>query len=283
MSRHWGDDFVSVDSHQHFWLRERGDYTWLTSELSDIYQDFLPEHLRGILLRNHIHKTVLVQAAETDAETDFLLSIADNNNFVAAVVGWVDFESAGASARLEYLSQQPVLKGIRPMLQTIPDAAWMLRPEFDEKYQLLAKLELSFDALVTPRHLRYLYTLARRHPTLKIVIDHGAKPDLTRADVSGWRRDIATVATCDNVFCKLSGLLTETGPNPDFQSVTPALGHLLQCFGPARLMWGSDWPVINLAGSYDIWVKDCRSYCAGLSDEDQAWIWGRTAKNFYGF
>ncbi|WP_052480803.1 amidohydrolase family protein [Gilvimarinus agarilyticus] len=283
MTQPLGYSMVKVDSHQHFWLRERGDYDWLTPELKPLDRDFLPEHLNDILLRNQICKTVLVQAAATDSETDFLLSLADNNSFVAAVVGWVNFESPEVMARLRYLTQKRVFKGVRPMLQDIPDPAWILQPPFFALFKLLAKLELSFDALVTPQHLPNLHTLARQHPELKIVIDHGAKPNLAQGNLSQWRRDISKLAMCDNVFCKLSGLLTESGSQPNFQSVVPALEYLLECFGPKRVMWGSDWPVLNLAGSYDAWVADCGAYFAGLSEEDQSWVWGRTAQSFYAF
>ncbi|MDO6746723.1 amidohydrolase family protein [Gilvimarinus sp. 1_MG-2023] len=275
------ESLFCIDSHQHFWRRSRGDYTWLTPNLGAIYADFMPEQLRDTLSRNGIDQTVLVQAAETDSETDFMLSIADATPFVAGVVGWVALEQVSAKQRLLDLSKRPKFKGIRPMLQAIDNVDWMLLPELDCHYKVLTELGLCFDALITPVHLPNVKILAERYPELKIVIDHAAKPDLTQTDLTQWQRDLAAVAKCSNVYCKLSGLLNEAGSQPRFSSVVPAIDHVLQCFGPKRVMWGSDWPVIRLAGHYDSWVRDCRSYLSSLSVDDQAWVWGRSAQQFY--
>ncbi|WP_020209186.1 amidohydrolase family protein [Gilvimarinus chinensis] len=273
--------FSRIDSHQHFWRRARGDYTWLTPELGAIYDDFMPEQLRDTLSRNGIDKTVLVQAAETDAETDFMLSIAQSTQFVAGVVGWAALDKPSAGDRLRALSEHAKFKGIRPMLQAIDDIDWMLLSGLEPSYKVLTELELCFDALITPIHLPNLYILAKRYPTLKIVIDHAAKPDLMKTDLTQWQRDLAVVSGCDNVYCKISGLLNEAGPTPTFSKVVPAIDHVLNCFGADRVMWGSDWPVIRLAGHYDSWVRDCRSYFSSLSVHEQAWIWGQTAQKFY--
>lgn len=273
---------LRIDSHQHFWLRERGDYTWLTPDLGEIFTDFLPEHLQPILQKHSMQKTVLVQAAESDGETDYLLWLAQEHDFIAAVVGWVNFESEYASIRLATLAENNYLKGIRPMIQGIKDDDWMLSPEFSVIYQQLSDLGLSFDALIKPQHLNALGLLARRHSRLKIVIDHAAKPDLESTDLSEWKADMSEVAKNKNVYCKVSGLLTEAPADSSFETFRPVLDHLFESFGAARLMWGSDWPVLNLAGTYDTWIQSCEAYFSQLAPQDRARVWAGSAQEFYG-
>jgi L-fuconolactonase len=275
-----------VDSHQHFWQLSRGDYSWLTPELEVLYRDFLPQDLKSNLISNKVEQTVLVQAAASVAETEFMLKIADETDFVAGVVGWLDMESDKAIMQLDAFCQNPHFKGIRPMIQDIEDPNWMLKPELDPVYLALIERELTFDALVTPSHLDALYELLTRYPTLKVVIDHGAKPDIA-AYSSGekssaqWFEKIALIASETSAHCKLSGLVTEAGENPDYSSVASYMEHLLVCFGANRLMWGSDWPVVYLTAIYIYWLNNIETFLAPLSQNDQQLIWSENAQRFY--
>ena len=271
-----------IDSHQHFWALARGDYHWLTKDLAPLYRDFLPDDLRPLLNRAGIRRTVLVQAAPTQEETHYLLQLAEQTDFVAGVVGWVDMEKSTAPDELEAFAEHPLFLGIRPMIQDVPDAAWMLRPQLQTVYDKLVELGLTFDALVKPRHLQNLYKLLQHHPQLAVVIDHGAKPDIAGDAFQPWADDIAGIAAHAGAFCKLSGLLTEAGNAPAYEKIQPYMQHLLDCFGTARLMWGSDWPVLELAADYLGWDSIARYFLQDLSVGDQLRILGGNAQTFYG-
>jgi L-fuconolactonase len=169
---------MRIDSHQHFWRLARGDYDWLTTELAPIHRDFIPDDLAPLLDAAGVDRTVLVQAAPTAAETDFLLELARTAPFVAGVVGWTDFEAPDAADRIGELAKRPGLVGLRPMIQDLPDPEWMLRPEVTAAVRAMAAMDLRFDALVKPPHLPALLAFARRHPGLRMVVDHGGKPDI---------------------------------------------------------------------------------------------------------
>ena len=246
---------MRIDSHQHFWQLSRGDYSWLTPELELLYKDFLPDELAPILGKYQVNKTILVQAATTTAETEFMLQVATETEFVAGVVGWVDMESINAIAQLDHFSQNPYFKGIRPMIQEIEDVNWMLKPSLAPVFDFLIAKELTFDALVLPQHLDALYILLKRHPALKVVIDHGAKPSILNNSSPEWFDKIASIASETSAFCKLSGLVTEAGVNPNFEQLAPYMEHLLVCFGSERLMWGSDWPVVETSSNYQSFTK----------------------------
>ncbi|MBU2877900.1 MULTISPECIES: amidohydrolase family protein [Alteromonadaceae] len=272
---------MRIDSHQHFWQRELGHYNWLTEDLGAIYRDFLPEDLRPHLKKSGIDKTVLIQAAPDMDETKYMLSLAHSTDFIAGVVGWVDMQHVDAPYHIARLSKDPYFKGIRPMIQDIVDDDWMLKPELNPAFVALMKLNLSFDALVKPRHLKQLLTLVDRYPNLKIAIDHAAKPNIAEAQFSQWAADIKELAKRPNVYCKLSGLVTEAGNNPNFDILVPYMRHLFECFGASRLMWGSDWPVLNLATDYTEWVALTEAFLATLTNEQQVQIWSKTASKFY--
>lgn len=269
------------DSHQHFWRLSRGDYSWMSPQLKRIYRDFMPDHLRPILASFNVKKTILVQAAATVAETEFMLELADKHEWIAGVVGWVDMESADAVKTLERLGEHPKFKGIRPMIQDIPDPDWMLKPELTPVFAWLEQKRLTFDALVKPAHLKNLGRLLQRHKKLKVVIDHGGKPDIRHGQFDEWAGDMAYLASGTGALCKLSGLLTEAAPGAGYAEVSPYIDHLLACFKPARLMWGSDWPVLNLAADYNSWVTICEQALAKLPAADCAGIWHDNAAAFY--
>lgn len=275
-------DLSRVDSHQHFWQISRGDYSWLTPELKVLYKDFLPEQLAPALSAHHIDQTILVQAAESEAETHFLLELAKNTDFVAGVVGWVDMEDPLVLTTLESLAKNPYFKGIRPMLQDIDDVNWILKEEFTAIFEFMANNQLTFDALIRDVHLSNIHILACRHPSLQIVIDHCAKPDLSKPLSDFWKSRLANVASCENVFIKFSGLLTEAPQGQvNVTIIQPYFDHLMDVFGSNRIMWGSDWPVIKLNGDYETWLSLTKSLLKNHSSEESQKIWAGNAQNFY--
>lgn len=286
---------MRIDSHQHFWRPARGDYTWLRADepgLAPLVREFLPHDLELVLQANKVPNTVLVQAADSVAETRFLLELADRHDFIRGVVGWVDLGRSDVVAALEGLARHPRFKGVRPMLQDLPEDDWIEHGPHREAAPALIRLGLRFDALVKQQHLTSLLRFARAWPELPIVIDHAAKPPLASGWpgdwVRDWSRNMVELAALPKVYCKFSGLLTEMTPQQRVSTASsvaclrPVWDALLQWFGPARLMWGSDWPVSTLAGSYAAWVSAAGSLIGELSADDQALVWHGTAQRFYG-
>ncbi|HEX8667550.1 MAG TPA: amidohydrolase family protein [Allosphingosinicella sp.] len=273
---------MRVDAHQHFWRLDRGDYGWLTPALGRIHRDFLPHDLAPLLAQAGIDRTILVQAAPTEAETDFLLELAAATPFVAGAVGWIDFDAPDAAGRVEQAAARPGLVGLRPMIQDLPDEAWVARPDLDPVFDAIAAAGLRFDALVKPRHLPHLRARLNRHPELLVVIDHGAKPDIAGGALQPWADGMRRIAAETNACCKLSGLATEARPGWSLEDVKPFAEVLLDAFGPRRLMWGSDWPVLNLNGDYRLWLEAVDRLIEHLPAEEKEWVMGRTAASFYG-
>jgi L-fuconolactonase len=272
---------MRIDSHHHLWTLARGDYGWLTPDLAPIYRDFDLADLKPLLAAARINATILVQAAPTEAETSFLLDIAEAADVVRGVVGWIDFDAADAPARIEALAARKLLVGLRPMVQDMADDDWLLRPALAPCLAAMARHDLVFDALVLPRHLPRLLRVVDAHPRLQFVLDHCAKPRLAAHDLAGWQDDIAVLAKRPNIVCKLSGLVTEAAPGWQVGDLLEAVYHVRACFGPQRLLWGSDWPVVNLAGGYERWFATTELLLAGLSAEDKAAIFGGNAARIY--
>jgi L-fuconolactonase len=270
-----------IDAHQHFWRLARGDYAWLTLEFGAIYRDFGPEDLAPHLAARGIAASILVQAAPTEAETAFLLDLAARTDFVAGVIGWTDFSAPDAGAAIARLATNPLLIGLRPMVQDLPDDDWLLRADLAPAFEALTAHRLVFDALIKPRHLRRLARVLERHPDLQVVIDHGAKPMIGAGEDAAWRADISAVAQYSNVACKLSGLVTEAPSNWTIDDLSPYAEHLLSCFGPERLMWGSDWPVVNLAADYSRWWITADRLMDSLDAQAKARVFGGNAINTY--
>lgn len=279
---------MRIDAHQHFWRLDRADYGWLTPALGAIHRDFGPPDLAPLLAAHDIAATILVQAAPTVAETRYLLDVAARTPFVAGVVGWVDFADADAPRTIAALAQDPLLVGLRPMVQDIADDDWLLRPELIPAFDAMTAHGLVFDALVLPRHLSRLRVVAARHADLRIVVDHGAKPRLADghdARDAGWRTwasDIAALADQGaRIACKLSGLATEAGPGWTVEQLAPSVTHLIGRFGADRLLWGSDWPVLNLVSDYGAWDRASDALLSGLAAAERAAVRGGTAKAVY--
>ncbi|WP_417524918.1 amidohydrolase family protein [Marinovum sp.] len=271
---------VTIDAHQHFWRIARGDYSWMDDSVAAIRRDLLPADLAPLAAEAGVTGTVVVQAAPTLEETEFLLSLSETSPLILGVVGWLDL-TGDVSVQLARLAH-PRLKGIRPMLQDIPETDWILQDGVIQGLQHVAEAGLRLDALITPRHLPVIDQLARELPELPIIVDHCAKPEFSGADPGDqWRAGIAALARHPQISCKLSGLANEYGPGWSADTLRPVFDHVLACFGPDRLMWGSDWPVLDLAGSYGTWHSTARTLAAELSQSDQDALFGATARRIY--
>jgi L-fuconolactonase len=272
---------MRIDAHHHLWTLARGDYGWLTPALAPIYRDFQLSDLTPHLSTAGIEGTILVQAAPTEAETMFLLDIADSAEVVRGVVGWTNFDAAGGAARIDALAARNLLVGLRPMVQDIADDDWLLGPALAPLLTAMARNGLIFDALVLPRHLPKLLQVIARHPDLTFVLDHCGKPRLATGEIATWQRDIALLAEHPNIVCKLSGLVTEAAPDWRIADLRQAVDHVVTCFGPQRLLWGSDWPVVDLARGYAAWFVAAETLLADLSPFDKAAVFGRNAARIY--
>jgi L-fuconolactonase len=272
---------MRIDAHHHLWTLARGDYGWLTPAFAPIYRDFDLSDLTPLLSTSQIEGTILVQAAPTEAETLFLLDIAEQAELVRGVVGWTDFDAANAVARIEALAARKLLVGLRPMVQDIADDDWLLRSALTPLLAAMARHGLVFDALVLPRHMTRLIEVVDRHADLQFVLDHCAKPHLATGDIGEWKQHISLLAQRPNVVCKLSGLVTEARADWQIADLRPAVDHVRACFGPQRLLWGSDWPVVDLAGGYAKWLAAAEALLAGLSSAEQADVFGGNAGHIY--
>jgi L-fuconolactonase len=272
---------VRIDSHQHYWRPARGDYGWLTPALGPLHRDVAPADLAPHLAAGGIDGTVLVQAAPTEGETDFLLGIAHATPSVLGVVGWVDFAAPEAPARIAARAADPLLKSLRPMVQDIADPHWLQQPSLDPAFDALIAHDLAFDALVRPPQLPALLRRLHRHPTLRVVIDHGAKPAIRDQAWQPWANLIAAAAEHPATWVKLSGLATEAAPGWTLDTLRPYADHLRQCFGSARILWGSDWPVLERNGDYAGWLAAAEALCAGLAPAERAAVFGANAARCY--
>ncbi len=271
---------MSIDAHQHFWQLRRAECRWPTAELQPIHRDFAPAELAPLAAAAGVTGTVLVQSQPDDRDTDFLLELASATPLVRAVVAWVDLASPTAPLRIARLARHPKMRGIRPMLQSLADDRWLLRPELAAAIESMLRHGLSFDALIRPRHLPHLLEFAARYPELPIIVDHAAKPDLAQGVLDPWRADLARLAQQTNVSCKLSGLVTEAAPDWKPQDLAPCAEFLCRNFGTERLMWGSDWPVVNLASDYQRWFALAHDLIVGDAKATVD-VFERTARRVY--
>ena len=270
-----------IDAHLHSWLLSRGDYGWLTPALPAIYRDVSIPDWQAQAAAHGITGGVLVQAAPTESETQWLLAQAQQHPAVLGVVGWADMPAPDAPARIRALAANPKLKGLRPMLQDIADPDWILQAALAPALQTMSDLGLVLDALIKPLHLPRLLTLAARYPALTLVIDHAAKPDIDAGQWEPWASDLARVARQTQAVCKISGLLTEAGPQPRPDAAQRWAAHVLQVFGEDRVIWGSDWPVLELASSYSAWWQASRRLSASLSEAGQNALYDCNARRIY--
>jgi L-fuconolactonase len=273
-----------VDAHHHLWKVSRGDYHWMTPNMTVLARDYLIEDLEPHLRKSSVTRTVLVQAAQTEAETDFLLDLASQSEFVAGVTGWLDLADPDFPKRLERFRRHPKFIAVRPMLQEIQDDAWILKPVVLGHLKHLADLRFPFEFLTFPRHLPYVLRALGETPGLHAMIDHLSKPPIASGAMEPWASLIREVAEFPDVHCKLSGMVTEADHahwSPD--SLAPYVHHAIDVFGADRLMFGSDWPVCRLAAEYGEVVNALRTILgARLGPQEIDKIFRGNAERFYG-
>jgi L-fuconolactonase len=276
-------NFTSVDSHFHLWEIKRFHYSWMNGkETKLIEQDFKPEDLLPILDRHRILKAVLVQALDQDQEAPFLLDLADHYSFIAGVVVWLDMEDKNFKDHLIKYQSNPKFLGIRPMLQDIDDANWILKPSVFESFKILQKYDKSFDFLVTPELLPKAVQVVKQFPGLRFVIDHLSKPLIKSQQIEPWASYLKEIASYPNVYCKLSGLITEADHQTwRVEEIKPYVEIAVQAFGYDRLMFGSDWPVCLLAGNYDAVIQTLKECLGNIGPENEQKIFGKNAIKFY--
>jgi L-fucono-1,5-lactonase len=271
-----------LDTHQHYWRTDRSDYGWLVPELTALYRNFLPEDLQPILQAEGVGQTIVVQAAATTGETEFLLDLAEQHEFIAGVVGWLDLDCDDFPKSLAAMRQHPKLVGLRPMIQELDDD-WILRPTVLRNLIHLEEERFPIDLLLLPSQLPFALEAMHSVPDLRAVIDHLAKPPIKYAQLEPWASDLQKLSTFPQMHCKLSGLVTEADPqNWTPADLNPYVQHALQCFGDTRLMFGSDWPVCNLVATYAEVLAALRE-CLGHDFDPVALerIFSTNGRNFY--
>jgi L-fuconolactonase len=270
-----------VDAHQHFWRYTDAEFGWINDAMAVIRRDFLPSDLKPLLDESGIHATVAVQARQSLEETEWLLGLAAESSWIEGVVGWVPLVDSDVETTIERLSSNKRLRGVRHVLQAEPDA-FMERDDFNAGLKILSTYGLTYDLLVLEHQLPAAIALVDRHPSQSIVLDHLAKPRIASHAIEPWRRNIRELARRPHVCCKLSGMVTEA----DFSAWTadnllPYVETALETFGPARLMFGSDWPVCTVASMYPRWVNTVQRFIGTLSASEQQQIMGGTSRAFY--
>jgi L-fuconolactonase len=273
---------MRIDAHQHFWNYNPDEYGWIDESMSCLRRDFLLADLKPELDRAGFEAAIAVQARQTLQETKWLLKLAEASPFMAGVVGWVDLQSPDLRAQLEGLARNPKLLGVRHIVQSEPDDGFLLQPEFLRGIRALAEFDLTYDILIYARHLPVAAEFVRHFPQQFFVLDHLAKPLIKSGGLHPWSSDIRELAKFPNVFCKLSGLVTEA----DWKTwkpehIAPYLDVALECFGPERLMIGSDWPVCMVAGSYSRVMNVVMEYFSSYPGRVQNAILGGTAEKFW--
>jgi L-fuconolactonase len=272
-----------IDAHQHFWQYDPITYDWITDDMAVLRRDYLPLDLAPILMEQGIKGCVSVQAEQSEADTHFLLTHAAQNDFVLGVVGWVDLQAADVSDKLEAYRSFPKLKGFRHVVQAEPDLDFMLRPAFLRGIKALESFGYTYDVLIFPHQLAPALELVKRFPNQPFVLDHLAKPYIKKGLIEPWKTDLQALAAHENVCCKISGFVTEanwTGwQAADFR---PYLDAAVEVFGMDRLLFGSDWPVCQVAGGYAKVIAVLEDYFSSFSDAEKKAFWGDNAQRFYG-
>jgi L-fuconolactonase len=273
---------LRIDAHQHFWQFDPVRDSWITEEMAVIRRDFLPADLAPVLKHNGFDGCVLVQADQSEAHNDFMLQLAAGNAFIKGIVGWVDLQAADVEDRLRAYSQHAVIKGFRHVLQGEADRQLMLKPAFMRGISKLQQFNFAYDILIFPDQLPFIPAFVQAFPEQSFVIDHIAKPDIKHQHIAEWEKEIKAVAQLPNVWCKVSGMVTEADwkqwEKEDFRAY---LDVVTQAFGTDRILYGSDWPVCQVAASYEQMLAIVQEYYAAFSAEEQSLIFGGNATRFY--
>ncbi len=273
---------LKIDSHQHFWHYHAQTHQWIDDRMSLLRRDFTPEQLSQLLAAHNIEGSVAVQVDQSESETEFLLQLADRHDFIKGVVGWIDFQSPKIDRRLEHFTRFPKLKGFRHIVQSEPDDSFLLRDAFMNGIAQLSKYHYTYDILIYPRQLPATLMFVNQFPQQKFVVDHLAKPNIKDAEFESWAELIQELAQYPNVYCKVSGMVTEADwQRWNYSNLEKYLEHVFSCFGTDRIMYGSDWPVCLLAASYAQVAEVFHTFVKGLHPETQDQLWGGNAVNFY--
>ena len=272
---------IQIDAHVHFWQYDPAQYGWIDASMTALRRDFLPADLKQGMDRAGVDACVAIQARQSLEETGWLLALADAHPFITGVVGWVDLQSDEVGAQIERFRYRKLV-GLRHVVQSEPDDRFLLKPAFCRGISLLEDLDLAYDILIYPRHLAAAAELVGRFKRQRFVIDHLAKPDIRSGEIREWEKGLRRLAEFPHVFCKLSGLITEA----DWQKWTadelrPYLDVAFDCFGPHRLMVGSDWPVSTLAADYSRTMAVVGDYLVGRPDADRQAVLGGNAQRFW--
>jgi L-fuconolactonase len=275
-----------VDAHVHVWDIERSDLYWMTPELEHLLQPlrrtFTPDDLDPLRRAAGVDQVVIVQAARSTWDHAWWFQLADAYPWITGVVGWVDLEAPDTGEQLDRYRQHPSFRGVRATAEDMPDADWLARPSVRRGIRAVAERGLTLDLLVRTQHLPHVPRLAEENPDLRLVIDHLAKPPIATGELARWRERMADLVPYPNIWCKVSGLLTEAGPNATAESIRPVVAFALEQFGVSRLLWGSDWPVSTLAASYEVTFRTLLEALGPISEQDCAALFGGNALHVYG-
>lgn len=270
-----------IDSHQHFWKFDPIRDSWIDDSMQKIQRDFLPEDLQPLLTDNKFQGCVAVEAHQSEDQTNFLVDLASKNDFIKGVVGWVDLRNKNISERLNHFSNYKIIKGFRHVVQAEADD-FMLRNDFRNGIAALKPFGYTYDILIFHRQLPAAIDLVNRFSDQPFVIDHIAKPDIKSGDIASWEKNIKEIAKAENVWCKISGMVTEADWNTwKAEDLKPYLDVVFENFSTDKLMFGSDWPVCNVASNYTELVQTLESYITQLPAQEQSKIWFENAKTFY--
>ena len=271
-----------IDAHQHFWQYDPVRYSWVNEDMAEIQRDFLPEDLKPILQENGMDGCVVVQSDQAEAENTFQLANAETHDFIKGVVGWIEIRDENIEDRLAAYSQFDKLKGFRFILQSEEDRALMLRPEFKRGIGSLLKFGFTYDILIFPDQLKYTSEFVAAFPDQPFVIDHLAKPNIKAGEIDEWAKEMRAVAAHENVYCKVSGMVTEADwKNWKKEDFKPYLDVIVEAFGTKRIMFGSDWPVCLVAATYKEMMSIVNEYFSSFSANEQDLIFGGNATSFY--
>jgi len=273
---------MRIDAHQHFWQYNNSEYDWIDEQMKLLRRDFLPADLQPLLRENDITGCIAVQARQSIQETQWLLSLAEQHEQIVGVVGWIDLMSEQLPSQLQALRPNPWLKGFRHVLQGEAELNFMLQPAFVKGIECLAEQGYSYDILVHAGQLPQVCELVKKLPEMKLVIDHIAKPDIAAQQWQGWAEHMLELGQHQHLYCKLSGLVTEANwRHWSAADIEPYLAHILRAFGAKRLMYGSDWPVCQVAATYRSTIALVEDFVSKKCPEERAAVMGGNAADFY--
>ena len=280
LNKHAG--VMRIDAHQHFWKFDPVRDSWITDDMAAIQKDFLPADFQVVLKENKFDGSVVVQSDQSENENEFQLKNAEENDFIKGVVGWVDLQAGNLEDRLAYYSSFKKMKGFRHVLQGEIDRSFMLKPEFMNGISKLEKFGFTYDILIYADQLKYLPDFVGAFMNQKFVIDHLAKPGIKKGEISEWKKEMQRIARFENVYCKISGMVTEADwKNWKRDDFIPYIDVVIEAFGPNRILYGSDWPVCLVAASYEQMLGIVEEYFSSFSETEQQLFFGGNTTRFY--